>query len=167
MAAPSGRLVVGRIGRPHGVRGEVYVDLFTDREARLAVGSRLWARDGEIEVAAARKSNQRWLVTFVGFDRTVAERYTNAELEADPVPGDENTLWVHELIGSRVVETDGTDRGTCVSVVANPAADILELDTGQLVPVNFVLSCIDGVITIEVPEGLFDEPEEGDEPSVD
>lgn len=154
--AADGRLIVGRIGRPHGVRGEVYVSLLTDREDRLAVGARLGTPDGgEVVVAASRPSNGRWLVTFEGFDRTRAERMTNTELLADPVD-DPDALWVHDLIDSRVVEVDGTERGRCVAVVANPAADLLELDTGALVPVTFVVGFVDGVVTIDPPEGLFD-----------
>lgn len=149
-------LEIGRIGRPHGVRGEVYVDLLTDREERLAPGSRLRARDGELVVVTARRSNDRWLVWFEGFtDRTHAERFTNASLFAAPID-DPDALWIHDLIGSTVVEIDGTDRGRCVSVVANPAHDLLELDSGALVPVTFVVSSVDGVTTIDVPEGLFD-----------
>ena len=155
MAAPGGRLSVGRIGRPHGVRGEVYVDLSTDRTDRLAAGARLWARDRELVVAASRPANTRWLVTFEGFDRTLAERFTLAELMADPLD-DPEALWVHDLIGSRVVEVSGTERGSCISVVANPAADLLELDSGALVPVTFVVSCAGGVTTIDPPEGLFE-----------
>jgi 16S rRNA processing protein RimM len=155
LMAAAGRLIVGRIGRPHGVRGEVYVDLMTDREDRLAVGSRLWAKDREIEVVAARPANARWLVTFDGFDRTTAERMTGAELLAEPVD-DPDALWVHDLIGCRVVEVDGTERGRCVAVVANPASDLLELDSTALVPVTFVVSCVDGVITIDPPAGLFE-----------
>ncbi len=150
-----GKLIVGRIGRPHGVKGEAYVDLLTDREDRLAVGARLWARDREVVVVASRPSNARWLVTFEGFDRTMAEKMTGAELLADPVD-DPDALWVHELIGGAVVEVDGTDRGRCVAVVANPAADLLELESGSLVPVTFIVSCADGLITIDPPEGLFD-----------
>ena len=69
---------------------------------------------------------------------------------------DPDALWVHELIGRRVVEVDGTEHGTCVSVIANPAADLLELDSGALVPSNFVVSNADGVIVVDTPEGLFD-----------
>ena len=154
-------LEVGRIGRPHGVRGEVYVDLSTDREDRLAVGSRLLVRGQELTVVAARPSNGRWLVHFEGLgDRTGAERLTGAPALAEPVD-DPEALWVHDLIGSRVVETDGTERGRCVSVVANPADDLLELDSGALVPVTFVVSCVDGVTTIDPPAGLFDLAEPG------
>ena len=153
---PPDLLEVGRIGRPHGVRGELYVDLLTDREERVAVGSRLVARDDTLEVVAARPSNGRWLVMFAGVaDRTQAERLTGVQLLAAPIE-DPDALWVHELIGSRVVEADGVDRGRCVSVLANPAHDLLELDSGALVPVTFVVSCVDGVTTVDVPDGLFD-----------
>jgi 16S rRNA processing protein RimM len=80
---------------------------------------------------------------------------TGAELLAEPVD-DPDALWVHDLIGCRVVEVDGTERGRCVAVVANPASDLLELDSTALVPVTFVVSCVDGVITIDPPAGLFE-----------
>lgn len=154
---PDGLLIVGRVGRPHGVRGEVYVDLVTDRTDRVAVGSRLWCRDRWLEVTAARPSSGRWLVRFDAItDRDVATRYTSADLLAAPLDDDPDAWWVHELIGASVVEIDGTERGRCVSVVDNPAAELLELDTGALVPVTFVVSVADGVVTIDPPEGLFD-----------
>ena len=55
-----------------------------------------------------------------------------------------------------MVEVDGTPRGRCVALVANPAADLLELDDGALVPTNFVVSMADGVIVVDVPDGLFE-----------
>ena len=63
---------------------------------------------------------------------------------------------MHELIGSRVVDQQGVDRGTCIAVIDNPAHDILELDTGALIPVIFVVSCTGGVTVVDPPEGLFD-----------
>ena len=63
---------------------------------------------------------------------------------------------MHELIGTAVVDVDGTPRGTCVAVVANPAADLLELDTGALVPVVFVTEHSAERIVIAPPDGLFD-----------
>jgi 16S rRNA processing protein RimM len=150
---------VGRIGRAHGVQGELYVTLITDRVERLAPGARLLAGTQWLTVTESRTQQQRWLVRFVGVDdRTAAEKLTNAVLHAEPidVDGDDDALWVHELIGSRVVDQQGVDRGTCVAVIDNPAHDILELDSGALIPVIFVVSCRDGVATIDVPEGLFD-----------
>jgi 16S rRNA processing protein RimM len=160
-AEPAGLLEVGFIRRPHGVRGDTYVDLLTDREDRLAVGSRLWAKGQWRTIVTSKRlpdkaSAQRWLVHFEGFDdRTSIEALTNAPLLAEPVE-DHDALWVHQLMGSSVVEADGTSRGTCVGVLANPAHDILELDSGALVPVIFVTGFDAGVITIDPPEGLFD-----------
>jgi 16S rRNA processing protein RimM len=150
---------VGRVGRAHGVRGEVYVSLITDRLERVAVGARLLAGSQWLIVAESRPQQQRWLVRFEGVnDRSAAEKLTNTTLQAEPLDDDEldDALWVHELIGSRVVDQSGVERGTCVAVIDNPAHDILELDTGALIPVIFVVSCIGGVATVDPPEGLFD-----------
>ena len=141
------------------MQGELYVTLITDRVERLAPGARLLAGTQWLTVAESRLQPQRWLVRFVGVDdRTAAEKLTNSVLQAEPidVDGDDDALWVHELIGSRVVDQHGVDRGTCVAVIDNPAHDILELDTGALIPVIFVVSCVDGVAIIDPPEGLFD-----------
>jgi 16S rRNA processing protein RimM len=150
---------VGRVGRAHGVQGEVYLSLITDRLERVAVGARLLAGSQWLTVAESRPQQQRWLVRFEGIDdRSAAEKLTNATLQAEPLDDvdDDDALWVHELIGSRVVDQSGVERGTCVAVIDNPAHDILELDNGALIPVIFVVSCSGGVATIDPPEGLFD-----------
>jgi 16S rRNA processing protein RimM len=150
---------VGRIGRAHGVHGELYVSLITDRVERIAPGARLLAGSRWLTVLESRQQQQqRWLVRFDGVDdRTSAEKLTNTSLQAEPLDYDgDDALWVHELIGSRVVDQQGVERGTCVAVIDNPAHDILELDTGALIPVTFVVSCRSGVATIDPPDGLFD-----------
>jgi 16S rRNA processing protein RimM len=154
---PDGLLEIGRIRRAHGVRGQVSVELGTDRLERLTPGTRWHARGGWLTVTAASPHQGRWLVTFDEIDdRTTAQRYTNTPVYAEPVD-DPDELWVHELIGSTVVEVDGTARGTCVSVVANPASDLLELDSGALVPVVFVVGRDGDRIVIDPPAGLFDD----------
>jgi 16S rRNA processing protein RimM len=154
---PDRRLLeIGRIGRPHGVHGEVYVDLTTDVTERLAPGSRLQTAHGELVVDRARPHQHRWLVTFEGVaDRNAAESLTNRVLLAEPVDVPD-AVWVHELIDSTVVEANGTPRGRCIGVIASPADDILELESGALVPARFVVSCVDGITTVDVPDGLFD-----------
>jgi 16S rRNA processing protein RimM len=151
-----GLLEVGHIRRAHGLRGEVFVQLISDSDARLAVGAELLAGDERLVVESSRvASNGRRVVKFDRIpDRTAAEKYANRPLRAAPLD-DPEALWVHELIGKRVVEVDGTDHGECVSVLANPAADLLELDTGALVPSNFVVSN-DDIIVVDTPDGLFD-----------
>ena len=70
---------------------------------------------------------------------------------------DGDALWVHELVGSVVVRVgDGTQVGTVTSVIANPASDILELDTGALVPLRFVVRRSVGRVEVDVPPGLLD-----------
>ena len=150
-------LEVGHIRRAHGLRGEVFVQLISDSDHRVAPGAELIAGDLTLIVETSRvASNGRRVVKFRQItDRTSAEKYANQLLHGRPIE-DPDALWVHEMIGCRVVETDGTDHGECVSVLANPAADLLELDTGALVPSNFVTSIADGVITVDTPDGLFD-----------
>ena len=164
MDRPEGLLEVGKVGRAHGVRGDVFVDLTTDRVERAAVGSRLWVRDRWVEIERSHPSNGRWRVHLSGVDDcTAAERLTGAAVYAEPIH-DPDALWVHQLIGARVVERDGADRGFCTSVIDNPAADLLELDSGALVPATFVVE-VDAstepiVVVIDPPDGLFELAEE-------
>jgi 16S rRNA processing protein RimM len=156
----SNRLEVGRVAKAHGLRGEVVVSLVSDYpELRLAPGSHLRAGDRELVVEAARPHQDRWLVQFEGvLDRTGAERLAGRSLAAEPVDGPA-ALRGHGLVGSRVVEAgSGIERGLVVAVVANPAHELLELDSGHLVPIVFVQTCEDGVTLVATPEGLFDPP---------
>ena len=158
---PDDFLEIGHIRRAHGLRGDVFVQLVTDRTERLDVGATMTSELGDLVVEASRQlPNGRWLVKFDRItDRTDGERWCNVALHAAPLT-DADTVWVHEVIGARIVEADGTERGTCVSVLANPASDLLELDSGALVPSTFIVGneIVDGsarVITVDVPDGLF------------
>ena len=151
-----GLLEVGRIGRAHGLRGDVLVHLTTDRVERLAPGSRLMATERWLTVTAASRSNDRWRVHFEGVDdRNAAEALAGVVLAGEPID-DPDTLWIHQLIGASVIEVSGAPRGRCVAVIDNPAADLLELESGALVPASFVVAVGDGVVTIDPPEGLFE-----------
>ena len=149
-------LEVGSIGRAHGTSGEVVVRLITDRTERLESGSKLAADVRELVVATSRPHQDRWLVRFEGVEtRGQAEELRGWILRA-PALRVANALWVHELIGSTVREVSGTERGVVEAVVANPASDLLELDSGDLVPLTFVVEFVNGVVLIDVPDGLFD-----------
>lgn len=87
--------------------------------------------------------------------RESAALLTNSLIYADPIE-DSEALWVHELIGARVQESNGIDRGKCIAVLDNPAGPIMELESGALVPAVFVTKMEDGVATVEVPQGLFE-----------
>lgn len=153
-------LEVGRIDKPHGVRGDVIVALTTTETARVTPGSVLFTADGRrLRVDASRAHQHRWIVTFDGVvGRVAAEAIAGERLLAEPLEdNDPDALWVHELIGSAVVEPDGTARGEVIAVQDNPASDLLVLDTGALVPLRFVTGR-DGAgrLVVDVPDGLFD-----------
>lgn len=92
-----------------------------------------------LTVEASRPHQDRHLVSFAGAaDRSAAEALAGATLFAPAVTGDPSGYWVHDLVGAEVVDVAGVVRGIVASVVANPASDLLELDTGPLVPLRFV-----------------------------
>jgi 16S rRNA processing protein RimM len=150
-------LEVGRVGRAHGLAGELYVDLVTDRTERVAAGAEMWANGRRLVVRTGRKHQHRWIVTFEGVSsREAAEALVGAVLEAEPID-DPDAIWVHDLIGARCVEQrTGVDRGEVVAVIENPAHDLLELASGALVPIVFVVDVASGVVTIDPPDGLFE-----------
>lgn len=129
--------------------------LCTDRQERMSPGSVLYAGERPLVVERARRRESDWLVSFEGVKgRDEAERLRGALLEAEPID-DPSALWVHELIGSQVVDGEGTVLGTVESVEANPASDLLVLGSGALVPLCFVVACPAGRIVVEVPPGLI------------
>lgn len=160
MSQPDGLLEVGHIGRAHGVRGDVFFVLSTDRVERAAVGSKLWIRNRWFTVTQSSNSSGKFRVHLDDVDdRGAAEALAGTKVFAEPLD-DPDALWVHDLIGASVVEQNGIDRGRCVSVIANPASDLLELDSGALVPVRFVtavdVSGGEPLVTIDPPDGLFE-----------
>jgi 16S rRNA processing protein RimM len=156
------RLEVGRIGRAHGLKGEVAVTPTTNRAERFAPGSVLWAGGTQLTIASARRHQERWLVRFDGVeDRTAAEQLKGTVLSGDALndPGGAGR-WVHELIGSQVMNRAGELLGRVVAVEANPAHDLLVLEDGALVPVVFIVDepqgGTRGTLTVDVPAGLLE-----------
>jgi len=150
------KLEVGRISRAHGLRGEVVVDPITDQPGRFEVGARFDTKVGPLEVTASRPFQHRYLVSFAGCaSREAAEALRGVSLLAEPLE-DSDELFVHQLVGLVVVDQDGVTRGTVTAIEANPAADLLVLDSGALVPMNFVSDVDAERILVDVPAGLFD-----------
>jgi len=155
------RLEVGRIGRPHGLTGEVVVTLLSDRPERVRPGARLEVdRDAGprvLVVRTARPHRDRWLIRFEGVDdREAAEALRGTVLYGAPIH-DPGVLWAHELVGSELRDTAGRVHGTVTALQANPASDLLVLGDGRLVPLRFVVEQRPGVVIVEVPAGLLDE----------
>jgi 16S rRNA processing protein RimM len=160
-------LEVGRIGRAHGLLGEVAVTFLSDRPERVAPGSMLAARSQsgttrDLVIVESRRHQQRWLLRFEGVDdRDAAAALTGAVLYAPELPGHDEELWVHEVVGAEVVDTHGHALGTVEAVEANPAHDLLVLDGGALVPVTFVVEHGADAqggrrVVVDVPDGLLD-----------
>ena len=136
----------------------MFVSFTSDVESRRRVGARLWTTDdasGEpLVISSVRPQADRHVVHFEGIDsREAAATLTNRLLHAEPVE-DPDALWIHQLIGSMVKDRTGVEWGTCVSVVQNPAHDLLELSDGVLVPMPFVVETDGETTLIDPPEGL-------------
>jgi 16S rRNA processing protein RimM len=180
------RLIVGRIGRPHGIRGEVIVGVRTDEpDLRFAVGAVLDVErtlpgpagtgedgtgDGQLTVAAARWHSGQLLVAFAGItDRTAAGELTGSWLSMDssqlPESSDPDEFRDHELIGLSV-RTSAGDAVGVVADVLHHGQDLLVVrrDEGKageyLVPfVKAIVPEIDigaGILVIDPPPGLLD-----------
>ena len=142
--------------RPHGLAGETVVELVSNRPERLEQGAVLYAGERELRVASARPFKKRWLVRFEGVSGLdAAERLRNQPLAARRI-SDPDALWVHDLVGSVVRSVTGESLGTVSAVVANPASDLMELEDGGLVPVRFVVEHREGLVVVDVPEGLLE-----------
>jgi 16S rRNA processing protein RimM len=148
-------LEVGRIAKPHGLKGEVIVELITDRVERVDPGSVLQTDEGPLEILRSSRHQGRWIVAFAGVDdRTGAEALRNRTLKAEALQ-DPDAWWVHELIGAVVIDRGGRQLGTVATIEANPASDLLVLDSGALIPLRFVVDRLPGQVTVEVPDGLI------------
>jgi len=144
------------------LRGQVVVEMLTNRGERTAPGARLQSPAGELEVTSVSPlppvgGRARWLVSFNGIDsREQADALRGAVLEAAPI-SDSDAMWVHELIGAEVVDQEGSVIGVVEAVEANPASDLLVLQGGgRFIPLRFITHRGPGRLTAELPPGLLD-----------
>jgi len=169
------KLVVGRVGRPHGLRGEVTVEVRTDDpDERFAAGSVLAtepAGKGPLTVLSARWHRGMLLISFGGCtDRAAAEmlRGTLLSVESDELKplADPDEFYDHQLIGLRV-ETVSGDLVGQVSDVLHHGQDLLVVAAADIQPerellipfVGPIVPHVDvagGRIVIDPPPGLLD-----------
>jgi len=169
------QLVVGRVGRPHGLRGEVTVEVRTDDpDQRFVVGSSLDTvppERGPLTVAEARWHSGRLLVRFAGYeDREAADalRDTMLAIDSDQLTPltDPEEYYDHDLIGMHVVTVAGEPVGT-VADVLHHGQDTLVVDgagprAGAEILVPFVAPIVPDVdmaagrLVIDPPPGLLD-----------
>lgn len=130
-------VVVGVVGRPHGIRGELGIDVRTDEPAtRFAAGARLHAEGSphrNWQVASHRWHNGRLLIRLDGVaDRTAAEALRGVRLattvSATQQPDDDAEFYDHQLVGLTVTDHTGRVAGEVVEVVHLPAHDLLAVE---------------------------------------
>lgn len=166
-------LLVAKISRAHGLRGEVGVVVVGDDPGRLAAGRELWfEKTGEtartLRIAARRGAPGRTLLRFEGVtSREEAEPLAGGELSVpfDPAEVGPDEFYAHQLEGLRVVTTGGVEVGRVVGVVFAPGRDFLEISAGgrpdrMLVPFHGdIVKEVDlgeRRVTIDPPEGLLE-----------
>ncbi|MFL6088685.1 MAG: ribosome maturation factor RimM [Aeromicrobium sp.] len=164
------RVVVGRIGRAHGIRGELAVEVRTDEpERRFATSARLHGGDRTLTVSRTRWHSGRLLVTFAEVpDRTAAEGLRGTLLEVDvdraEQPTDDGEFYDRQLIGLEARTAGGDAFGMVASVVHHGEQDTLVISrpSGADVLVPFVADLVPTVdlsgghvVVADVP-GLLD-----------
>jgi len=151
-------LEVARIGKAHGLKGEVSVHLISNISERVEAGSVLFLQDRrELLVKSSKQHKQHHLVLFEGIEsRTAADALVGEMLFGLPID-DSEIMWAHELIGSFVLDGDGTTIGEVVAIETNPASDLLVLKGGAMIPLTFVVEQKDRMIQVDIPYGLVEE----------
>jgi 16S rRNA processing protein RimM len=166
-------LVVGRVGKPHGLNGAVTVEVRTDDpDARFAPGSSLRtdpAERGPLTVLDVHPRSGGLVVAFEGFEsREGAEALRGTMLVVDsadlPAIEDVDEWYDHQLVGLAAVDPAGAALGTVTDVVHSPASDLLVVrdaeDREHLVPfIRAMVPSVDvpgGRVVVDAPEGLFD-----------
>ena len=169
---------VGRVRRAHGIRGELVVELLTDEpDAIFASGRRVFAGDRhgdlaggaqELRVLRATPFKGGLIVAFDGInDKTAADAWRDRYLlvpESEVSPPGEDELFIHQLVGMRVVRAGGEDVGEVAEVFALPQGLVLDVrrPNGKSVMVPFddnTVTDVDSgarVVTIDPVEGLLD-----------
>ncbi|GAA0483299.1 ribosome maturation factor RimM [Streptomyces stramineus] len=167
------QLVVGRIGRAHGIKGEVTVEVRTDDpELRLGPGAVLAtdpAGAGPLTIEAGRVHSGRLLLRFAGVkDRTGAEALRNtlliADVDPEAVPEDPEEYYDHQLMDLDVVTVDGTEIGRITEIAHLPSQDlfIVERPDGSELMIPFVSEIVPEIdleaqrAVIDPPPGLID-----------
>lgn len=161
-------VLVARIGKPHGLRGEVTVRVHTDSPAERFVKGTVFTTDpdrGVLTLRSARVHNGIQLLAFdEATDRTAAEelRGTRLHVAADE---EDDAYYEDDLVGLAVVDTTGTAIGTVAALHTRPAQDLLEVEvtaTGSIAYIPFVEQLVPqvdldtGRVVVDPPPGLLD-----------
>jgi 16S rRNA processing protein RimM len=134
---------VGRVGRPHGVDGAFVVEQASDVPDRFHVGASLFLDGERAEVVLARRVGGGRVALKLDRSATRGAELTVRRDELPSLPAD--SYYVADLVGMDVLDERGLPIGAVADVIAGPANDVLELDTGLLLPL--VEDCVRDVDT--------------------
>ena len=164
-----GYTAVGRVLRPHGIRGELRVAAFHSSGVNLQPGRRVWIGERTFRIRRARRDRDAWLLALEGLTtRTEAESVRGALLEVPDEElqrDDEDSFFVFELVGLDVLTDEGERLGEVVDVLATGANDVFVVRHGErelLVPaIGDVVRQVDlearRIVITPLP-GLLDDP---------
>jgi 16S rRNA processing protein RimM len=128
-----GRICLGQIGAPHGVRGEVRLRSFTANPDAITSYGPLETEDGHVvKIESLRPANDHFVAQLTGVsDRDAAERLTNVKLyvprERLPAPQSADEFYYADLIGLAVIDSSGNDLGTVLAMHNFGAGDLVEI----------------------------------------
>lgn len=136
---PDSELVaIGRVGRPHGVDGAFLVEQASDDPDRFEVGAEVLVDGAPARVTVRRRVGKGRLA--IKLDRPVERGTILGIRRHDLPPLPEDAYYVADLVGLAVVDEEGRRVGVVRDVLPGPANDVLELDSGRLLPL--VEDCI-------------------------
>jgi 16S rRNA processing protein RimM len=125
------KVAIGRVGRPHGIDGAFFVEEPSDDGRWWRTGARFLAGGVPVEVVAHRTSSGRPVIKV----EPPVDRGAPLEVERDELPPTgEDEYYAFELVGLQVVEDSGRELGTVQAVTPGVANDVLELESGLLLP---------------------------------
>lgn len=165
------QVVVARVGKAHGLKGEVTVQVLTDApEERFVPGAHFVTEPPDVGPLVLRSVRDNNGILLLGFestdDRSGAEALRGTKLLADvlAVEGDENSWFERDLVGLRVVTVGGLEVGEVMALESRPAQDLLviRLTDGRQALVPFVTAIVPevdikgGRVVLDPPSGLLD-----------
>jgi 16S rRNA processing protein RimM len=131
LSSPRAHILVGRVGKSHGLDGSFVVEGASETRELFARGARLVVDGEEAEVVSSKQARGRPVIKL---DRRVA-RGTELRVPRDALaPTTEDEYYVFQLVGLRVEEEGGDELGTVTDVAPGVANDVLELDSGLALP---------------------------------
>jgi 16S rRNA processing protein RimM len=128
---------VGRVGKPHGLDGSFFVEQGSEDDERFAVGATLHVDGRPAKVLGSKRSRGRPVIRL---DREAVRGAELAVPKSELPPPEEGTYYEFQLVGLKVEEEGGGALGRITAVQPGPANDVLELDSGLLLPL--VEACV-------------------------